>query len=725
MKKIIVIFSFFLFSTTIAISKEKQSGENMPDKIVWNEISKDEGASMPFGNGVVAGNIWTEKDGVRIYLARNDSWSELGRLMKIGRLHLDIDSLKWDNNFSQTLDLASGSIKIENPDVTLTIFADSDFPVIWIHGVMKNASKVIITPEIWREKPVNPRYVANGCESIWSAVGFLSAPFLESADVIVKGGFYHHNDTSVIQMTAINNHLNPDMVPEQIKNRTFGALMSSTELSCDEKGGSISTEKPIKEFVVKVAVISTQGNWNKESNKVLSDVENYNKAYSRTKTYWEKLWDKSYIKVSTPDIVTGKKITESYNCQRWMTTIAGKSDYPIKFSGSLFTVKEMEPDCRRWGECYWWQNTRLPYYPMLKTGDWDVLTQFFKFFNSLIPVFKENARSYHNSDGATFPETMTPYGTFAVKDFGYGQRYPQSMWIRHIMQGPLDLVHLMMDYYRYSNDKKFMYEVAFPMSEEFLEFFISRNQLDQSGKLRIKNTQALETYWFDVENDAPEIAGLHSVVKDFRSIEGEISIPKSLADKIDYLENVVPAIPVQKDSTGSEYFLPAEVFKDTTTNCENPELMSIFPFRLSTIVNNKEIGINSFMKRKNKFDYGWPSDGQVAAILGLTDIAKEQLIARIANTNPKYKFISYYGPNFDWTPDQCHGGNIMTILQEMVMQCYDNKVYLLPAFPKEWNVCFRLAVPGNTFVKGKYNGGKWLSEPKVEKQIDLSIVKIN
>jgi len=716
MKRITVLLLSLLPFITLA-----QDKCNMPESIVWNEISVDQTASMPFGNGVIGGNIWAEKDGARIYLARNDSWSELGRLMKVGRLHINIDGCAWDKNFSQTLDLTNGKIVIENDYLTLYVFADSDFPVIWIHGIMKNAAKVTVSPEIWRTQPFDPRGMA---ESMWSARGFPETPFLESADVTIQGGFYHHNSQSTVRMTAINNHINPDVVPEQLLGRTFGAIMSSKELSSYLDNGAIESDKPIKEFTVKVAVTSTQADWKSETTKALSDAGNYSKASKRTQTYWNKLWEKSYVKISTPDITTGKKITEAYNCQRWITTTAGKSEYPIKYNGSIFTI-EKNPDYRKWGECYWWQNTRLPYYSMLKTGDWDILKQLFCYFSRLIPVFKDDARSYHDSEGATFPETMTPFGTFAVADFGYGVRYPQTMWIRHIMQGPLDLVHLMIDYYRYTDDKQFMTEVVFPMSEQFIEFFISRNKLDESGKMRIKNTQSLETYWYDVENDTPDLAGLHCIIKDFRSIEGTIQIPKSLAEKIDYIEKVVPDVPVRKDAEGKDIYVPAEKYNSKTTNCENPELMTVFPFKLSTIVSNKELGINTFLKRKNVFTYGWPQDGQVAALLGLTDIAKDQLIARIGNTNPKYKFVSYYGPNFDWTPDQCHGGNIMTTIQEMVMQCYDSSIYLLPAFPKDWNVCFKLAVPGKTFVSGEYSDGKWISEPKTEKQSGHSIIKMN
>jgi len=695
-----------------------QDDRTAPADMVWNEISADEAASMPFGNGEVAGNVWVEKDGMRVYLARNDSFSELGRLMKVGRLKLSIDPCVWDFNFSQTLNFENGRILIENSYVSLTLFADSENPVVWIHGVLKSPSKVALEPEIWRTSPYYPTSSDEERHSMYSAKGFKTIPFPESADVIVPGGFYHHNDSSIFRLSVINNHIDPTVVPDPFAGRTFGVMMSSDQLR-NASGGALESDGPIKEFTVKIAVTSTFGNWEEETRASLNGAGKYQKASNRTRSYWREFWDRSYLFVSTPDTISGNRITEAYNCQRWVTASAGKSDYPIKYNGSLFVLKGITPDYRRWGECYWWQNTRLPYYPLLKTGDWDILKSLFGFFQRLMPVFEAQAQAYHNASGATFPETMTQFGTFAVDDFGYGAAEPQTMWIRHIMQGPLDLVKLMLDYVRYSGDERYLTETVIPMAEEFLEFFISRNKLDDNGKMRILNTQSLETYWYGVENDAPTLAGLHAVVRDFRSLPNHIMIPISLEEKLRYFEKVLPELPLRKDSFGNDIYAPAEKYDTVKSNCENPELMAVFPFRLSSLVSNLELGKNSFNSRSFKFDHGWPQDGQTAAILGITDVARDQLLARIDNTNPDYKFPSYYGPNFDWTPDQCHGGNIMITLQEMVMQCYDDKVYLLPAFPKEWNVRFRLAAPGGNYVWGEFLSGKWYTKPKGEKETNF------
>jgi hypothetical protein len=41
----------------------------------------------------------------------------------------------------------------------------------------------------------------------------------------------------------------------------------------------------------------------------------------------------------------------------------------------------------------------------------------------------------------------------------------------------------------------------------------------------------------------------------------------------------------------------------------------------------------------------------------------------------------------------------------MVLQTDDKDIHLLPAWPKEWNVEFKLHAPYNTTIEGRYSNG--------------------
>ena len=95
-------------------------------------------------------------------------------------------------------------------------------------------------------------------------------------------------------------------------------------------------------------------------------------------------------------------------------------------------------------------------------------------------------------------------------------------------------------------------------------------------------------------------------------------------------------------------------------------------------------------QRGNRHNHGWCQDSIQAACLGLGDEAGRLVAARAAQINRGYRFPVMWGPNFDWIPDQDHGNNILTTLQFMLLQSDGDKLYVLPAWPKTWNVSFKL-----------------------------------
>ena len=122
-----------------------------------------------------------------------------------------------------------------------------------------------------------------------------------------------------------------------------------------------------------------------------------------------------------------------------------------------------------------------------------------------------------------------------------------------------------------------------------------------------------------------------------------------------------------------------------------------------------EAAVEAYKVRLNPSHVGWTQDGMGAATLGLADQAKADILAKSQNSHPNFRFPAMWGPNFDWLPDQDHGSNLMTVLQYMVMQSSGDTIYLLPAWPKEWNVSFKLHAPKNTVIEGVYHDGKMQS----------------
>lgn len=106
-------------------------------------------------------------------------------------------------------------------------------------------------------------------------------------------------------------------------------------------------------------------------------------------------------------------------------------------------------------------------------------------------------------------------------------------------------------------------------------------------------------------------------------------------------------------------------------------------------------------------DYaGWSQDDLQAALLGLTEEAARGVSERFATTNPHCRFPAFWGPNCDWVPDQDHGSVGMLTVQAMLLQEVDGTLHVLPAWPKHWDVEFKLHAPRGAMVVGSVRSGQ-------------------
>lgn len=404
------------------------------------------------------------------------------------------------------------------------------------------------------------------------------------------------------------------------------------------------------------------------------------------------------------------RVTQAFILQRWMTACAGRGNYPIKFNGSIFTVDpkfaggpDFNADWRKWGDCFWWQNTRLPYFPMLARGDFDEAHTLFRFYRDALPLCEARAKLYHGAEGAYFPETMTIFGTYANRDYGWNRQGHQPNEVlcpywQYAWQQGLELTALMLDFYEYTGDKEFLADELVPMANAVLRYYDTRFKRDDDGKLVISPTQAVETYWHRVVNDTPSVAGLNDVC------DRLLKLPVSKSDR-KYWQQMKAATPTLPIKDGR--IQPAEKFNPDRSNCENPELYALWPFRCCGVGRaNLATAVETFRNRREKASVGWQYDGQCAAIAGLADEAGRILTGKAKTTNRTFRFPVMWGPNYDWLPDQDHGSNIMLTLQTMLLQADGDKIFVLPAWPKNWDVSFKLRAPKNTLVECDFRGGK-------------------
>lgn len=111
------------------------------------------------------------------------------------------------------------------------------------------------------------------------------------------------------------------------------------------------------------------------------------------------------------------------------------------------------------------------------------------------------------------------------------------------------------------------------------------------------------------------------------------------------------------------------------------------------------------------------------AWLGLAKETRDAVVARSRSRDPNQRYPAFWTPNYDWTPDQTHGGVLMAAVQAMVMQAEGDAIHLLPAWPEDWNVSFRLHAPGRTVVEGRAQGSRFTELKVIPHDRLVDIVK--
>ncbi len=746
---------FVCLVTFVALCESSLAQNNINQyNVVWTTQSNNAAASMPCGGGDIGTNVWVENGSIYLYIQQSGWFDENNTALKAGRIKIDLNPNPFDGKaFKQELQLQDGYINIEGSNnqlkATVKIWVDVFNPVV--HIDVQSNQKIAATAayETWRYKDRELTGKANNANSWkWAKHVKVIAPkdsiaFHKNAVV-----FYHQNKDSTVFDYAVRQQgliAEKEKLYNPLKGAVFigflwGSHMKASKVISDQYQAtdfkcyqltSISNQSTymIDVFLTK-GKTSVINEIKKVSNQYSTTQKFRNQQFEKTKSWWRNFWNKSFIRITDTKVydTIGRPVEDAsrnYHLFRYMLGCNTTGNYPTKFNGGLFTVDPVftdtsihaTPDHRNWGGgTFTAQNQRLVYWPMLKTGDADLMKPQFNFYKNLLNNAELRSKVYWNHDGACFTEQLENFGLPNPAEYGYkrpdsadkGVEY--NKWLEYEWDTVLEFCLMILEAEKYNGMNITAY---IPMIKSCLTFFDKHYEyeakkrgipvLDSNGHLVLFPGSAAETFK-KATNATSTIAALQTVTKTLLQ-----SAHLNKNEKF-YFQQFLQKIPPISYSNfnGKTTIAPAQNW-ERVNNTETPQLYPIFPYGIFGLTKTGlDTAINTYwydtLAVKFRSHVGWKQDNIFAARLGLTEEAKRLTLLKLANG--KQRFPAFWGPGFDWTPDHNYGGSAMIGLQEMLLQTDGKKILLFPAWPKDWNVHFKLHAPFKTTVEVIYKNGK-------------------
>lgn len=482
-----------------------------------------------------------------------------------------------------------------------------------------------------------------------------------------------------------------------------------------------------------------------------------NSKWTKNLNWWAQYWNQSYIFINTDKKGSNDKgweIGRNYNVFRYQLACNAFGEWPTKFNGGLFVFdadfikgeykNKVTPDFRRWGgSSFTAQNQRLVYWPMLKSGDFSLMKPQFDFYSRALKNAELRTKVYYGHNGASFTEQLDNFGLPAghtyerlwgnktlrprsdssstrslknqkgkeMKFVDYG--FLNNGWVADHYDGQLEFSKMILDYQLYSGADIKQYLPFINASVQFFDLNfqywskkLNGYPLDADGKLIMYPGSGLETYKY-ATNAVNTIAGMKTVLTGLLNLPGQYGTQKQRL----YWRSVLRRLPTisTREMKGKTVIAPARSWNGKAINTEMPQLYPVFPYHLYGYgLPNLQLAIDTWhygADNNNQYStVSWHPDPIYAADLGLTDEAQKLTIEKLSDA--KYRFTTFWGPGLDWAPDHNWGGSGMIALQEMMMQNNGKKIYLLPAWPADWNAVIKLHAPYNTTIEAKIKDGK-------------------
>lgn len=757
--------------------------------IVWSEQSKNSSESMPCGGRDIGLNVWVENGELLFYAQRSGCFDENNEYMKLGRFRIRFDPNPFvlGGEFRQELRLREGFVRIlgqsESARAEVNIWVEVDRSVVHVEIEADVLLSVEAAYEGWRnELEELPDGQSDGKRNRFGCFSWDAYPgkVVRYPDSVSFDGdrvaFHHRNQDDHLLFDFIVKQqdleeVRTEMVDTQ-KGRTYGGLLTGdgfvpsgningTYLDTAFTSWILKSETAARRHELRlfthVDQTQTLEEWraNLEAS-VEATTPSTSAARARARDWWQQYWQRSWLIINTEKNTTDLPWTLGRNYQlfRYQLGCNAFGSYPTKFNGGNFTFdpglvqedKTLAPDWRAWGGgSFTAQNQRLVYWPMLKSGDFEQMEPQFQFYSRVLPNAAARVKHYWGHDGCLFTEQMENFGLPIACAWGWEEPEAKkrqrpadfepgvqvNSMCKYLYGAQLEFAYMIIEHHRFSGIDLSRH---LPFIKSAVDFFDAHYQmrrrqrsgepLDASGKLEIYPSTSCESY-NGAQNPSDLIAGLQACLESLLQLDDFLVSGEEKSYYAAYLQRLpdfgydeVDGDPIMKPAWSWEKY----------QNVECPQFYPLFPFDRFDLRDTDAIDLFKNTWKHGTFAKGivqsWHQDGIFFARMGLTREAAEFNTAKMRDSDRR--FPTFWGPGHDWVPDHNWGGSGMIGLQEMLMQTIGREIRLFPAWPKQWDVDFKLHAPYKTTVEGSLRSGELveLDVTPVTRHSDLVVMEL-
>lgn len=428
--------------------------------------------------------------------------------------------------------------------------------------------------------------------------------------------------------------------------------------------------------------------------------------FSSHNSYWKNFWNAS--SVSVPDSI----IQRQYDQEMYrLGSVARKDSYPISLQAIWTADNGKLPPWK--GDYHHDLNTQLSYWPVYKGNH---LEEGMGYLNTLWnqrEVYKKYTRTYFECEGMNIPGVCTLTGE------------PMGGWIQYSMS-PTVSAWLSQHFYlhwKYSADKEFLTDRAYPFVHDVALFLEQITLLDSNGIRKLPISSSPEIFdnslnaWFRTMTNYD----LALIQFAFRAAE-EMAGALGKDEEATHWKELYGQLPdYDLDADGALTF--AKGFPYNASHRHFSHAMAIHPLGLldySQGEKARKIIDATLQKLKDNgpdwwcgYSYSWFANMSARAMKGedardaLRTFAECFCLTNGFHANGDQ---SQSGKSkFTYRPFTLEGNfAFAAALQEMLMQSHTGKIHIFPALPNDWkDLSFeKLRAEGAFIVSASLRGGK-------------------